>query len=160
MGNNNFPLRTSNAHSGQTWLSFTHVCHEDPKRIKVGTSAKCVRGNLNPAFPCDIRSFVSDSYGGINPIQPSMQRCLQLPQPASCQMRPHQKVSDRHMRPNPRPSTIWAVAVALSFYSFDGKCIVPVELWDPGLNLTGSVPKPVVRLHPFPFTPQHLSSIA
>jgi hypothetical protein len=34
------PLRTGDAHRGRTCLSLTHVCCEDPKRIKVGTSAK------------------------------------------------------------------------------------------------------------------------
>lgn len=53
VSNCNFPLRTSDVHRGRTCLSLTHICCEDPKRIKVGTSAKCVGGNSNLVFPCD-----------------------------------------------------------------------------------------------------------
>jgi hypothetical protein len=36
-------------------------------------------------------------------------------------------------------------------YSFDGRRIVPAELWDPGLKFIGPVPKPVVSAAPFSF---------
>jgi hypothetical protein len=114
------PLRTGDAHRGRTCLSLTHVCCEDPKRIKVGTSAKLPQ----PA-----------SYK----VRPRLGKApMTIPVGPTC------------APPSPKSAILRILGVEPSYFSllFDDRCIVPAELRDPGLKLIGPVPKPVARLHP------------
>jgi hypothetical protein len=147
VSNCNFPLRTSDVHRGRTYLSLTHICCEDPKRIKVGTSAKCVGGTSNLAFPCDhkldrlqeLRLIVTKALKSLSGKALS------------------QSLSDRHLRPSPKSAILRILGVdRRTFpYSFDDRCIVPAELVDPGLSLLALSQS----RYTLPFRPQHLLSI-